>query len=56
MTVKMPGGELEIIAKGAGEKKPHIKSVKLNGKPYTLPYIEYKDLIQGGTLEFEMGK
>ena len=56
MTVKVPGGELQIIAKGAGEKKPHIKSVKFNGKPYTLPYIQYEDLIQGGTLEFEMGK
>jgi putative alpha-1,2-mannosidase len=56
MTVKVPGGELVIIAKGAGEKKPHIKSVKFNGKPYTLPYIQYEDLIQGGTLEFEMGK
>ena len=56
MTVQMPGGELVITAKGVGEKKPHIKGVKLNGQPYTLPYIQYEDLVKGGTLEFEMGK
>ena len=55
MTVKVPGGDFVITAKGVGEKKPHIKAVKLNGKPYTLPYIEYKDIVAGGTLEFEMG-
>jgi predicted alpha-1,2-mannosidase len=55
MTVKVPGGDFVITAKGVGEKKPHIKGVKLNGKPYTLPYIEYKDIVAGGTLEFEMG-
>ena len=56
MTVKMPGGDLVITAKGAGEKKPHIKGVKLNGQPYTLPYIQYEDLVKGGSLEFEMGR
>ena len=55
MTVKVPGGDFVITAKGVGEKKPHIKAAKLNGKPYTLPYIEYKDIVAGGTLEFEMG-
>ena len=55
MTVKVPGGDFVITAKGVGEKKPHIKSIKLNGQPYTLPYIEYKDIVSGGTLEFEMG-
>ncbi len=55
MTVKVPGGDFVITAKGVGEKKPHIKAVKLNGKPHTLPYIEYKDIVAGGTLEFEMG-
>ena len=56
MTVKVAGGDFVITAKGAGADNPHIKSVKLNGQPYTLPYIEYKDIVAGGTLEFEMGK
>ena len=56
MTVKVAGGEFTIIANGAGARKPHIKGVKLNGEPYKLPYIEYKDIVAGGTLEFKMGR
>ena len=55
MVVKVAGGELVITAKGVTSGKTHIKGVKLNGKPYTLPYIEYKDIVAGGTLEYEMG-
>ena len=33
----------------------YIKSVKLNGKPYTLPYIDHADIARGGKLTFEMG-
>ena len=56
MTVKVAGGDFVITAKGVGPQKPHIKGVKLNGKPYTLPYIQYEDIVAGGTLEFIMGK
>ena len=56
MTVKVAGGDLVITAKGVTSGKTHIKGVKLNGQPYTLPYIQYEDLVKGGTLEFEMGK
>jgi putative alpha-1,2-mannosidase len=37
------------------EKNIYIQSVKLNGKPYSHSYIAYKDIMQGGNLEFEMG-
>lgn len=33
----------------------YIQSAKLNGKPYTRSYIDYKDIVRGGTLEFTMG-
>ncbi|MGL5620249.1 MAG: glycoside hydrolase domain-containing protein, partial [Tannerellaceae bacterium] len=33
----------------------YIQSVKLNGKPYTKSYIIHNDIMNGGTLEFEMG-
>ena len=54
MTVKVAGGQLEITAKGVSKGKGHIAAVKLNGRPYTLPYISYQDIVKGGTLEFEM--
>ena len=32
----------------------YIKSIKLNGKPHNLPYIEHSDIAKGGTLTIEM--
>ena len=49
--VKVAGGTFTISTKGSG---PYIQSVKLNGQPYDKPYIEYKDIVAGGTLEFVM--
>ena len=54
--VKVAGGTFTITAKGLSEENRYIRGVKLNGKPYTLPYIEYKDIVAGGRLEFTMGK
>ena len=56
MVVKVAGGDLVITAKGVTSGKTHIKGVKLNGQPYTLPYIQYEDIVKGGTLEYEMGE
>ena len=54
MKVKLAHGELTITAKGPMDG--YIGSVKLNGKPYDKPYIEYEDLVSGGTLEYTMVK
>ncbi|ROT08940.1 glycoside hydrolase family 92 protein [Muribaculaceae bacterium Isolate-104 (HZI)] len=54
--VEVPGGTFVIVAKGASEKRCHIASVKLNGKPYDLPYITHRDIVKGGVLEFEMSE
>ena len=32
----------------------YIKEVRLNGKPYPYSYINYKDIVAGGTLDFYM--
>ncbi len=56
MVVKVAGGDFTITAKGVTSGKTHIKSVKLNGQAYALPYIEYKDIVAGGTLEYIMGE
>ena len=54
MRVRVSGGDFVITAPGVETGKAHVRSVKLNGKPYILPYIEYKDIVAGGTLEFVM--
>ena len=54
--VKVAGGTFTITAKGLSDENRYIRGVKLNGQPYDLPYIEYKDIVKGGTLEFTMGK
>ncbi len=44
----------EIKAPGVSDKKRYVKSVRLNGKPYSKMYITHQDLLNGGVLEFEM--
>jgi len=45
----------KIIAKNNSTANKYIQSVTLNGKPYDKYYIDFKDLVEGGTLEFVMG-
>ncbi len=44
----------EIKADKVSDKFCYIKKVKLNGKTYSKLYIEHKDIMQGGCLEFIM--
>jgi putative alpha-1,2-mannosidase len=46
---------LFIIAHNNSAENMFIQSVRWNGMPYDKSYIDFKDLQQGGTLEFEMG-
>lgn len=48
-------GRFTIIAHNNSETNKYIQSIKLNGEPYTRPWIEYEDIARGGTLEYEMG-
>jgi predicted alpha-1,2-mannosidase len=49
------GKTFKITALNNTPENKYIQSVKLNGKPYTKSYINHKDIVEGGTLEFEMG-
>ncbi len=49
------GNVFEIIAKNNGTKNKYIQSANLNGSAYQLAYINHRDIISGGKLEFEMG-
>lgn len=55
MKVNLENGKtFEIKAPAVSAKNCYIKSVKLNGKPYTKGYISHKDIMNGGELSFEM--
>ena len=49
------GKMFRIIAHNNSKENMYIQSVKLNGKPYSRSYIDFKDIVRGGTLEFFMG-
>ena len=44
-----------IVARNNSVSNIYIQRVTLNGKPYTKSYIDYPDIMKGGTLEFVMG-
>lgn len=44
-----------IIAKNNSPENKYIQSATLNSKPLNKPWIEHSDIVNGGTLVFEMG-
>ncbi len=52
--IAVEGGIFTIEVIGNSESCPYIKSMKLNGQPYTLPYILHEDIARGGVLTIEM--
>jgi predicted alpha-1,2-mannosidase len=55
-TIHLKGDKaFTVIAHNVSKQHKYIQSAKLNGKTYNKPYITYKNIIQGGTLEFQMG-
>ena len=50
-TVQVADKQFVITTKGSG---PYIRGIKLNGQPYSKPYIDYQDIMAGGTLEYTM--
>lgn len=49
------GKTFTIVAKNNSKTNKYIQSVTLNGKPHNKYYIDFKDIVAGGTLEFVMG-
>ncbi len=48
------GKQFEVIAKNLSEMNCHVKSVRLNGKPLERSFVTFKEVYNGGTLEFIM--
>jgi predicted alpha-1,2-mannosidase len=56
-TIRLPsGGAFQILAPGASKERKYIHSAKLNGRPLDTPFISHEAIIQGGTLELELGE
>lgn len=49
------GKVFNVIAVHNSAANIYIQSAKLNGRPITVPFIRYEDIVRGGTLEFVMG-
>jgi predicted alpha-1,2-mannosidase len=52
-TLKVAGGTFTIECPKRPSAAHTSLRVKLNGKPYELPYITYEDIVKGGTLTLE---
>ncbi len=53
--ITLPEGRgLTIIAENTDSGRPYIRSVSLNGRPYTRSWISHGDLMRGGELRFVM--
>ena len=53
--VRVAGGFLRIRAEGLSKENPYIQRVTLNGKDYRKAWIDYADIVRGGSLTFRMG-
>ncbi len=55
-TLHFPDGrDFTVIAHNAGGDNVYVQNVKLNGRPYSETYITHDLIVNGATLEFEMG-
>jgi|GEM_PF-888651 len=50
-----PGRNFHLIAHNNSKENSYIQSATLNGQPWHRCYLDYSDIIKGGTLELVMG-
>lgn len=56
LSISLPNGKtFTVIAHNASPENCYIQSIKLNGKPYDKSYITHSQILEGVTLEMEMG-
>ena len=53
--MRVGGGKtFRIVAHDNSDTHIHVRSALLNGRKYTKPYLDFKDIVKGGTLELWM--
>lgn len=56
MTIQLENGKKLIIeAENNNSENVYIQSASFNGKPFTRNYLQYEDLMNGGTIHYQMG-
>ena len=50
------GKQFKVTAKNTSPENIYIQKIMLNGKKYEKLYITHQDIMEGGQLEFVMGK
>ena len=49
------GKQFTVVAKNASKSNKYIQSAKLNGQPWNKTWFTHDDIVNGSTLELEMG-
>ena len=49
------GGTFTVVTHNNSPRNLYIQSARLNGRPLDRAWIHYREIVGGGTLEFEMG-
>lgn len=56
VSIRLPEGKtFNLIAKNSSVKNKYIQRAKMNGKPLDIPWFTHQQLMDGGSLELEMG-
>lgn len=56
MTIQLENGKKLIIeAENNNAENVYIQSASFDGKPFTKNYLQYEDLMNGGTIRYQMG-
>ena len=50
------GKFFEIRVRNNSSKNIYVQKISLHGMPYAKTYLTYKDIMNGGTLDIEMGE
>ena len=57
VVINLPNGKyFTINSKNNSPENKYIQSLKLNGKTMVEPFFEHQEILNGGTLDFEMGE
>jgi putative alpha-1,2-mannosidase len=56
VTINLANGkQFKLIANNCSVINKYIQSAKINGEPLNRPWFTHRQLVDGGTLELEMG-
>ena len=50
-----PGGKFVILARNNSAQNKYIQSATLDGQPLERPWFYHRELVDGGTLELQLG-